>query len=91
MHRFNICLVVVLVRCENTIRPYLFDSLVYKHFWAEDKVGRKGKNLKKNASEFFYLHLIFSDNRRSIGRKKILHQIFRNNPRSVNGQKRGGG
>ena len=28
----------------NALRPYLFDSSVYEHFWAEDKVGRKGEN-----------------------------------------------
>ena len=68
-----------------TLRPYLFDSSVYEHFWAEDKVGRKRKKL----INFFYLHLIFSDNPRSVGKK--LHQIFRDNPRLVNGQKGGGG
>ena len=32
----------------HVFRPYLFDSSVYEHFWAEDKVGRKGKHYKKS-------------------------------------------
>ena len=75
------------------LRPYLFDSSVYAYFWAEDKVGRKGKNNKKKQLNFFILHLIFSDNPRSVERQQkfVLNLIFSDKPRLVDGQKKGGG
>ena len=66
---------IICSRAARTIRPYLFDSSVYAHFWAEDKVGRKGEKNKKLLI-FFYLHLIFSDNPRSVGRQTNYLQLI---------------
>ena len=65
--------VQVSLEISRPVRPYLFDSSVYAHFWAEDKVGRKGGG---KAIEFFYLHLIFIYNPRSVEDKRFLFTSY---------------
>ena len=44
------CGTIVLTFLNEQLRPHLFNSLIYAHFWTENKVGRTGKN-KKSFSE----------------------------------------